>query len=110
MKYDKIEMQVIEDMMSWSSQEFYAVFGHRLETVVNETKASLQLKLKTIWRNRIWYAHRETGEQFDAETMLYFFDPKKISKYSLRELEMILEKIEDETLHSNPKHNKHIKQ
>jgi hypothetical protein len=35
--------------------------------------------------------------------MLIYFQSKKISKYSLSELETILEKLEDETLYSNPR-------
>src|SRR5690606_19938300 len=98
-----IEKEVINDIMQWSSDKFYNTFGPWLETVVVREKEKLQLKLKTIWRNRKWYAFRDTGEQFDTDTMLIYFEPKKITKYSLSDLETILEKIENETLFSNPK-------
>ena len=98
-----IEKEVIDDIMQWSSDKFYNTFGSWIETVVNEQKKRLQLKLKTIWQNRKCYANRETGEYFEDDDMLYFFDPKKVKKYSLSELETILEKIEDETIYSNPK-------
>ena len=98
-----LERELIDDMLQWSSEKFYATFGSWLETVVNQQKERLQLKLKTIWRNRKWYANRETGEHFEDDDMLYFFDPKKVKKYSLSELETILKKIEDETIYSNPK-------
>lgn len=98
-----IERQVIDDIRQWSSDKFYNIFGPWLETVVIRQKEKLQLKLKTIWRNRLWYAFKDNGEQFEDDTMALYFDIKKISKYSLSELETILEKIDDETLYSNPK-------
>ena len=98
-----LEREVIDNMLNWSADKIYNTFGPWLETVVNQQKDKLQLKLKTIWRNRKWYAFNDTGEQFDNETMLVYFDPKKVKKYSLSELETILKKIEDKTLYSNPK-------
>lgn len=100
---EALEKEVIDDMLHWSAEKIYNTFGPWLETVVNQQKDRLQLKLKTIWRNRKWYAFRDTGEQFENDTMLVYFDPKKSNKYSLSELETILEKIEDETLYSNPR-------
>lgn len=98
-----LERELIDDMLQWSSEKFYATFGPWLETVVNQQKERLQLKLKTIWRNRKWYECRYTGEKLDNESWLLFFDPKKLKKYSLSELEKILEKIEEETIYSNQK-------
>ena len=98
-----LQKEFVDDMLQWSADKIYNTFGPWLETVVNQQKETLQLKLKTIWRNRKWYAFKDTGEQFDNDTMLIYFDPKKAKKYSLSELETILEKIADETLYSNPK-------
>ncbi|MCO5232867.1 MAG: hypothetical protein M9888_03895 [Chitinophagales bacterium] len=98
-----LENEIIDDILQWSSDRFYKTFGAWLETVVVRQKEAYQLKLKTIWRNRKWYAFRDTGEQFENDTMLIYFDSKKIKKYSLSEMESIFEKIEDETLYSNPK-------
>lgn len=98
-----LEKEFIDDMLQWPAEKVYNTFGPWLESVVNQQKERLQLKLKTIWRNRKWFAFKDTGEQFENDTMLIYFDPKKYKNYSLSELETILEKIEDETLHSNPK-------
>jgi len=98
-----LQREFIDDMLQWSAEKIYNTFGPWLETVVNQQKERLQLKLKTIWRNRKWYAFRDTGDQFENDTMLLYFEPKKVKKYSLSELETILEKLEYETLYSNPK-------
>jgi hypothetical protein len=100
---EKRQQEIIDEVLQWSSNQIYSVFGPFIEKVVLEQKEKLQIKLKTIWRNRTWYAYKDTGEQFDDEAMLYFFSPKKIAKYSLYEMEDILEKIEQETNYSNPK-------
>lgn len=97
-----LEREVINDMLNWSADKIYGTFGPWLETVVNEQKSRLKLKLKTIWRNRKWYAFRDTGEQFEDDTMLLYFNPKKTRSYSLRDLETILDKLENETIYSNP--------
>lgn len=75
---EELERQVIDDILQWPSYKFYETFGPWIETVVNQQKNRLQLKLKTIWRNRKWYAFRDTGEQFEADCMLIYFDPKKV--------------------------------
>lgn len=93
-----LENEIIEDMLQWSSDRFYKTFGAWLETVVIRQKEVYQLKLKSIWRNRKKYAFRVNGEQFDDDMMLLYFDPKKIKKYSLSEMESILDKIENETI------------
>lgn len=98
-----LRREFIDDIKNWSSDKIYNTFGPLLETVVNQQKDKFQLNLKTIWRNRKWYVFKDTAEQFDNETMLLYFDPKKVKKYSLKELETILEKIEDETIYSNEK-------
>lgn len=98
-----IEREVIEDMLQWSSDKMYDVFGPWLETIVIRQKEKLQLKLRTIWRNRTWYAFHETGEQFDKDTMLFYFNPRKLKSYSLDELESIIKNIERTTIYSNPK-------
>lgn len=97
-----LEKEVIDDMLQWPAEKFYNTFGPWLESVVNQQKERLQLKLKTIWRNRKWFAFKDTGEQFEDDTMLIYFDPKKYKNYSLSELETILEKIENETLSLSP--------
>jgi hypothetical protein len=99
---EQIQQECIEDMLQWSADKFYRTFGYFLEKVVNKQKELYQSKLKSIWRNRKWYAFRDTAEQFDNETMLLYFNPKKIKHYSLYELETIIEKFEDEVIHSNP--------
>lgn len=99
-----VEREFIGDMLNWSSEKFYKTFGPRLETIVIRQREILQLKLKTIWRNRKWYAFRDTGQQFDTDdAMLVYFNPKKIKHYSLHDLESIIDKLENETLYSNPK-------
>jgi hypothetical protein len=65
-----LQKEIIDDMLQWSSDKMYNTFGSWLETIVIQEKEKLQLKLKTIWRNRKWYAFRDTGEQFDNDTML----------------------------------------
>lgn len=97
------EMWLREDLRHRTDEEIYNIFGSRLETIVNQQKERLQLKLKTIWRNRKWYTFRDTGEQIEPDTMLMYFEPKKTNKYSLSKLEEILEIIEHETIYSNPK-------
>lgn len=101
-----LKKELINDMLQWSADKMYETFGPWLETVINIQKEKLQLKLKTIWRNRRWYAFRDTGEQFGADTMLLYFNQKKIKLYSLSQLESIIEKIERETIYSNPKTSK----
>jgi hypothetical protein len=98
-----LQKELVDDMLQWSSDKMYNTFGSWLETIVIREKEKLQLKLKTIWRNRKWYAFNDTGEQFDNDTMLLYFDIKKLKKYSLSELETIIAKIADETVYSNPK-------
>lgn len=104
MTYEKrFQEDLMDEVLSWSSEKIYSVFGNYLEKVVLDEKEKMQRKLKTIWRNRTWYAFRDTNEQFDKDTMRLYFDPKKISKYKNYELESILENIEEETNYSNPK-------
>lgn len=98
-----LQNELVDDMLQWSSEEMYNTFGSWLETIVIQEKEKLQLKLKTIWKNRKWYAFNDTLEQFDNDTMLLYFDIKKLKKYSLSELETIIEKIADTTVYSNPK-------
>ena len=102
-KEENLEREVIDDMLQWPADKIYNTFGPWLETIVNLQKEKLQIRLKTIWRNRRWYAFKETAEQFENDTMLIYFEPKKIKKYTLNDLEKIIEKIENETLYSNPK-------
>lgn len=94
MRTKDFDRLVRETATEWSNQEIYDVFGVRLERVVAEKKNKLQLKLKAIWANRTWYAFRETGEQFEDDTMSFFFEYKKISKYSCSEMESILEQLD----------------
>ncbi len=101
---EELEREVIDDMLQWPAEKIYNTFGPWLETVVNLQKDRLQLKLKTIWQNRKCYAFRTTGEQIESDTMLlYYFDIKKVKKYSLSEMEKIIDKIENETYKTNPK-------
>lgn len=99
----ELRQDVINDLLNLPAEDFYSIFGSRLEMVVNQQKEKLTLKLKTIWRNRNWYAYKDTGEQLDDYGMSYFFDPKKINKYSLSDLETILEKMGKDLIYSNPK-------
>lgn len=101
------ESELIDEVLQWSAEKIYDVFGPFLEYVVDNEKAKLQSKLKTIWKSRRWYAFRDTGEQFDADTMQIYFSVKKLKTYSLHELEQIIDKIETETNYSNPKACKH---
>jgi len=105
---DILQKEFIDDMRQWSSDKMYNTFGSWLETVVIREKEKLQLKLKTIWRNRKWYAFKDTAQQFDNDAMLLYFDIKKLKKYSLSDLETIIEKIEDEAGYSNPKREEAI--
>ena len=98
-----LQRELLDDMFQWSSEKFYDTFGSILETIVIKQKEKLQLKLKTIWKNRKWYAFRDTGEQFDRNTMLIYFDIKKIKTYSLTDFEFIINKLNNETIYSNPK-------
>jgi hypothetical protein len=99
-------MSIKEKMHSLTNEEILTIFGcSRLEMIINLEKEKLQLKLKTIWRNRTWYCFKNTLKQFENDTMLLYFNPKLISKYSYDMMESILSKIERETLHSNPKKN-----
>jgi hypothetical protein len=98
-----LQNEFLDDMLQWPAEKIYSYFGPFLETVVIQQKEKLQLKLKTIWRNRKWYAFRDTAEQFDLDTMQIYFEPKKIKHYSLSELESIIDKIQNETIYSNPK-------
>jgi hypothetical protein len=102
-----IWQEFLEDMHSLTNEQILEILGaNRLEMIINLKKEELQLKLKTIWRNRKWYCHNDTGEQFDNDTMLYFFNPKLIKKYSLEMMESILDNIDSETIYSNPKTTK----
>jgi hypothetical protein len=96
-----LQKELVDDMLQWSSEKMYNTFGSWLETVVIREKDKLQLKIKTIWKNRKRYAFKDTGDQFDNDTMLLYFDIKKLKKYSLSELETIIDKIEDETVYEN---------
>jgi hypothetical protein len=97
------EMETLDEVRQWTAEQIYSAFGPWMETIVNQQKERLQLNLKTIWRNRRWYAFRDTGEQFEEDTMLIYFNPKKISKYSLSDLETIIDKLQNESRYSNPK-------
>lgn len=105
---ERFQMEVIEEVLQWSADKIYKTFGPFLETVVNQQKERIQIRLKTIWRNRKWYAFRDTGEQFNNDEMLIYFNPKKIKIYSLSDLETIIDRVEKETLYSNPKHTRKI--
>lgn len=100
---EKFQKEVLDEVLQWSAAKIYSVFGSFIETIVTRKREEMQLKLKTVWRNRMWYAFKDTGTQFEKDTMLLYFCPKKISKYTLSELETIIEKLEAETVYSNPK-------
>ena len=100
---EQLQKEFLEDILQWPADKIYETFGPWLEWVVNQQKERIHLKLKTIWRNRKWYAFKDTGEQFDDDAMLLYFNPKKIKSYSLSDLESVIEKLSYETLYSNPK-------
>ena len=100
---EQLYREVIDDLLNSSSEKLYQIFGSWLETVVEEKKEVFRTKLKNIWRNRKWYAFHDTGEQFESDTMSIYFTSRKLKSYSLREMEMILEKIDSETVYCNPK-------
>lgn len=95
---EKLELEIIDDMLSWSSDQLYNTFGSRLEAVVEEQKEKMRAHLKRIWKFRKLYAFRDTGDSFYDDTMLLYFDPKKIGRYKLQEMETITQKIEKETI------------
>jgi hypothetical protein len=90
----------IEKLKEYSIEDFYNVFGNWLETIVNVKKTTLQERLKRIWSNRTKYAFRDTGEQFDIDTMQFYFESKKIKTYSIAEIEKIIASIDLETIES----------
>lgn len=90
----------IEILKDYSIEDFYNVFGNWLETVVHVKKTTLQERLKRIWTNRTRYAFRDTGEQFEKDTMQFYFESKKIKKYSIAEIEQIISSIELDTIES----------
>ena len=95
---EKLELEIIDDMLSWSSDQLYKTFGSRLEVVVEDQKEKMRANLKRIWKVRKLHEFRDTGDSFSDDTMLIYFDPKKIGKYTLQEMETITEKIENETI------------
>lgn len=102
MSEQQFQREVIEEVMQWSGEKIYSVFGSFLAKVVEDKKEELQRELKVIWKNRCWYSFRDTGEQFESDTMLIYFNPKHIRKYNLSDMEDIIERIENETNYSNP--------
>lgn len=98
MGQSKFEGYVIDEARQWSTEKIYDVFGSFLEKVVEDKKEKYRLILKTVWKNRVGYAFRDTGERFDSDTMLYYFNPKKIRKYSLIDMEDIIVRIECEAV------------
>lgn len=95
-KEQQIENDVIESMREWSEEKFYNTFGSWLETVVNNQKRLLQVKLKYFWAYRRDYSFRDTGEKFEDDTMLFYFSNKRIAYYSIAEMEAIIKRIEEE--------------
>lgn len=94
----KFEFEIIDDMLQWEPDKFYKMFGPWLEVVVEDQKEKMRANLKRIWKFRKLYSFRDTGDGFSDSTMLLYFDPKKIGKYTLHEMEAIIEKIENETI------------
>lgn len=102
-RQEAILAEFIEELLEYTDEEIYELFGTRLEKIVDEQKGRLRLKLKTIWRLRKHYAFKDTGEQFDDYAMKLFFDPKKIKHYPLDVIECILTRLDHEAVYSNPK-------
>ena len=94
----KFEFEIIDDMLQWEPDKFYKMFGPWLEVVVDDQKEKMRANLKRIWKFRKLYSFRDTGDSFSDSAMLLYFDPKKIGKYTLHEMEAITEKIENETI------------
>lgn len=83
----QFEDDVIDEVLQWSGEKIYCVFGARLENVVADKKAQLRYQLRVIWKNRLCYVFRDTGTHFDDDTMLLFFSYRQITKYNLIEME-----------------------
>ena len=94
----KFEFEIIDDMLQWEPDKFYKMFGPWLEVVVEDQKAKIRAKLKKIWKDRKLYGFRGMVDSISDDTVLIYFDPKKIGKYTLHEMEAIIEKIENETI------------
>lgn len=94
---EKFEQEILDHVFKWSNEEIYSFFGARLEDVVLRKKSELQSVLQLAWKNRYNYYFSDTGGNLDDESMLLFFDPKKIKKYSLKELLEAIQKLYAET-------------
>lgn len=90
---EKFEQEVRDEVLSWSSDKIYNVFGHYLETIVMNRKWQLQKELKIIWKNRHKYHFRDSGEAFDDYVMCMYFGPKLINRYSNADMEAIINRL-----------------
>lgn len=98
------QMELMDEVMSWSAAKIYNVFGAHLEKVILDKRDEYCLRLKTIWRHRAWYTYADTAEQVPEWAFKeHYFDIKKIKKYTLFDIEDIFWKIERELIYSNPK-------
>lgn len=95
---EKLDKQIIDEMLQLEPDKLYTIFGPWLEIVVEDQKSKKREKLKKIWKRRVSYKFKDTDENFETDTMQIYFDPKKIKKYTLNELDNILEWIENETI------------
>lgn len=97
---EKFEQEVRDEVLSWSSDKIYNVFGHYLETIVMNRKWQLQKELKIIWKNRHKYHFRDSGEAFDDYVMCMYFEPKLINRYSNADMEAIINRLNNDALRS----------
>lgn len=102
---EKFEHEILSDVSKWSNDEIYSFFGARLEEVVLSKKSELQSVLQLAWKNKLNYYFSDTGGNLDDESMLLFFDPKKIKKYSLKELLEAIQKLNSETYTNHEERN-----
>lgn len=94
---NSLESEMTELMLQMSSYDIYKILGPFIEDIVDQQKNIFRKNLKLIWKNRKSYMFKDTGCEFDENTMLIFFNPKKMKSYTLNDFEKILEEIDRET-------------
>jgi hypothetical protein len=92
----KLEIEIIETIKDYNDYQVYNLFGSRLEEIVILKRLEYQKLLKKIWKNRTKYSFNDTGQLLDKDSMSYFFDIKRLTKYTLFQMEKIIEDIENQ--------------